>query len=150
MEKQKPKKGLGRGLGALFTEVDDKTSVKTLVNQESSPLGNVVSLKIIDVEPNPDQPRRNFDKDALNALSESIKSHGVVSPILVQKGEIVDVSPCLKHKNCLVGGIVGILLCTQLSFQIGGAVVAVGKDAHTSLIGVVALLHNEKLLKLLV
>lgn len=84
MEKQKPKKGLGRGLGALFTEVDDKTSVKNLTSDNQEIGEKVVSLKIIDVEPNPEQPRRNFDKEALEALSLSIKTHGVVSPILVK------------------------------------------------------------------
>ena len=92
MDKIKSKKGLskglGRGLNALFEDVaEDKTSVKTLVKDEEVPQGTIVSLKIIDVEPNPDQPRRTFDKDALEALSESIKNHGVVSPILVQKGK---------------------------------------------------------------
>ncbi len=86
MEKQKPKKGLGRGLGALFTEVDDKTSVKNLTLEDNNG-EKVVSLKIIDVEPNPEQPRRNFDKDALESLSISIKNHGVVSPILVKSGK---------------------------------------------------------------
>ncbi len=85
MEKQKPKKGLGRGLGALFNEVDDKTSVKNLTSDKEVRGEKVVSLKIIDVEPNPEQPRRNFDKEALEALSLSIKNHGVVSPILVKK-----------------------------------------------------------------
>lgn len=92
MEKSKSKKGLskglGRGLNALFEDVaEDKTSVKTLIKDEEVPQGTVVSLKIIDVEPNPDQPRRTFDKEALEALSNSIKNHGVVSPILVQQGK---------------------------------------------------------------
>jgi ParB family chromosome partitioning protein len=92
VEKNKTKKGLskglGRGLNALFEDVaEDKTSVKTLIEKEENYEGQVVSLKIIDVEPNPNQPRRNFDKDALEALADSIKAHGVVSPILVQKGK---------------------------------------------------------------
>jgi len=92
VEKNKTKKGLskglGRGLTALFEDVpEDKTSVKKLIENEEASGESVVSLKIIDVEPNPNQPRRNFDKDALEALSESIKTHGVVSPILVQKGK---------------------------------------------------------------
>ena len=88
MEKNKTKKGLGKGLNALFEEVkEDKTSVKTLIEKEAPSEGTVRSLRIIDVEPNPNQPRRNFDKDALEALANSIKTHGVVSPILVQKGK---------------------------------------------------------------
>jgi ParB family chromosome partitioning protein len=88
VDKNKAKKGLGKGLNALFEDVkEDKTSVRNLIEKESSSDGSVLSLKIIDVEPNPNQPRRNFDKDALEALSNSIKTHGVVSPILVQKGK---------------------------------------------------------------
>lgn len=84
MEKKK-KTGLGRGLGALFNEVDDKTSVKELINNEEKE--GVVTLKIIDVAPNPSQPRRHFDADKLSSLADSIKEHGVVSPILVKKAE---------------------------------------------------------------
>ncbi len=86
MDKQKAKKGLGRGLGALFTEVEAPQSVsaspKAAENGES-----VVLLKVIDVEPSPNQPRRSFDKEALEALAESVKTHGVVSPILVKAGK---------------------------------------------------------------
>ena len=87
MEKAKQKRGLGKGLGALFTDVEDKTTAVEIIKTEESSKESVVSLKIIDVEPNPDQPRKNFDKEALEALSESIKTHGVVSPILVRKAE---------------------------------------------------------------
>ncbi len=74
------KKGLGKGLGALFeTSNEEIKEIKT----EKKPSGDVLSLKIIDVEPNPDQPRSNFDKEKLQALADSIKTHGVIEPILV-------------------------------------------------------------------
>ncbi len=66
-------KGLGRGLDALFTKVD--------VEKE-----DVVSeAEIETLRPNPYQPRKNFDDQGLQELSESIKQHGVVQPLIVRK-----------------------------------------------------------------
>ena len=75
-------KGLGRGLGALIKE-------NPVVEEVSTPVanGSVTELKIVDVEPNKGQPRKDFDEEALEALSESIKEHGVIQPILVIKSE---------------------------------------------------------------
>ena len=69
-----PKKGLGRGLNSLFDEAPDE--------EESD---NVVSLKINSIEPNKNQPRKQFDKEKLDALTESIKEHGLIQPIIVVK-----------------------------------------------------------------
>lgn len=68
------KKGLGRGLGALIPDYDE--------NVDTS---GAIELKIIDVEPNSEQPRRNFDKEKLDELADSIAAHGVIQPILVVK-----------------------------------------------------------------
>lgn len=67
------KRGLGKGLGALIPENEEKMQ------------NAVVDLKITDVEPNERQPRKAFDDQALTDLSESIKEHGVVQPIIVRK-----------------------------------------------------------------
>lgn len=75
-------KGLGRGLGALIKENPVVEEVSTSVAN-----GSVTELKIVDVEPNKGQPRKDFDEEALEALSESIKEHGVIQPILVIKSE---------------------------------------------------------------
>ena len=66
-------KGLGRGLGAL---IDDFS-----VPEQS---GNVTTLPLQKVEPNPRQPRRVFDEEELQALSESIAAHGIVQPLAVR------------------------------------------------------------------
>ena len=67
------KKGLGKGLDALFAEeIQD---------------GGITELKITDVMPNKNQPREQFDEEALLALSESIKEYGVIQPIIVTKTE---------------------------------------------------------------
>ena len=71
------KKGLGKGLNALISnpQVEEKAPVITG--------DSVITLKLMDVEPNSNQPRKAFDDEALNELSESIKEHGVISPIIV-------------------------------------------------------------------
>ena len=70
--------GLGKGLDALL--------LNNIVEEENIGEGEKVqSLKIIDVEPNREQPRRNFDEEALEELSNSIKEYGVIQPIIVTK-----------------------------------------------------------------
>ena len=64
--------GLGKGLSAIFSENDTEDN------------NEVVTLKISQIEPNRNQPRRSFDEDALEELSQSIKEHGVLQPILVR------------------------------------------------------------------
>ena len=66
------KGGLGKGLDALFGENTLDTD------------GNVSTLRLTDIEPNNDQPRKQFDEDALSELSQSIAQHGVLQPLLVR------------------------------------------------------------------
>ena len=83
--KSKAKKGLGRGLGAFFDDVPVTAPVADVKLQaQPEEQSGVKRLKIRDIEPNPDQPRKNFDKAALEALASSIKEHGVIQPILVK------------------------------------------------------------------
>ncbi len=71
-----PKKGgLGRGIDALFVD----NSVEELEEGKS-----VITLRLSDIEPNKEQPRQIFDDDALWELSESIKEHGVLQPLIVR------------------------------------------------------------------
>ena len=66
------KSGLGRGLDSLFAD-------------NSSEDGKEVStLSISDIEPYKDQPRKDFDAEALAVLADSIREHGVLQPILVR------------------------------------------------------------------
>lgn len=73
------KTGLGKGLEALFVSNIDDEEIK---NNEV-----IEKLKITEVEPNRNQPRKNFDEESLDELSESIKKYGVIQPIIVVKKE---------------------------------------------------------------
>ena len=79
------KKGLGRGLDALLgaNKAEDVISDATYSQNSDS----VVSLKITDVEPNKNQPRKEFDEEKLDELAQSIREHGVITPILVTKSK---------------------------------------------------------------
>jgi len=70
----KKRKALGKGLSALISEDLDKAD-------ESS----IVEINISLIEPNPNQPRKTFDKDKIQELAESIKEHGLIQPIIVKK-----------------------------------------------------------------
>lgn len=74
------KSGLGKGLSALF---DDADTVIDDIISDSVQNDGIKYISLVDIEPNKSQPRKAFDEDKLNALSESIQEHGVVSPVLV-------------------------------------------------------------------
>ena len=70
-------KGLGRGLDAIFSD--------NAIDAGSA--GGVVQLRISDVEPKKDQPRKLFDQSALSELADSIAANGVIQPILVREAD---------------------------------------------------------------
>lgn len=82
------KRGLGKGLDAMIpskiptTNREDK---EASLNKNNPEEGQIVNLKITEVEPNKNQPRKTFDEDALLELTDSIKQHGIITPILVTK-----------------------------------------------------------------
>lgn len=79
----KKKGGLGKGLGALIPDSGaGKLNKEERAGQSS---GSILTLDINKVEPDRKQPRKTFDEDSLVDLSESIKQHGIISPILVRK-----------------------------------------------------------------
>ncbi len=78
-------KGLGRGLEALFGVFDDNNSYENITNKSAKTNNGVLEVDITKVKPNPNQPRKNFDPDALNELASSIKIHGIVQPIVVNQ-----------------------------------------------------------------
>ena len=76
-------KGLGRGLEALFGVYADNDNYKNITNKNES--NGVLEIDINKIKPNPNQPRKNFDQEALNELASSIKIHGIVQPIVLNK-----------------------------------------------------------------
>ena len=76
-------KGLGRGLDSLIPAMDTKPAKKK--DAETLDKGPETLVKITKVEPNREQPRKNFDEDALQELADSIKQFGVLQPLLVQE-----------------------------------------------------------------
>lgn len=71
------KSALGKGLGALIPEVDEE---KLEIDKSG-----ILEVDINYIAPNENQPRKNFDEEKLNALSQSIKENGLIQPILVTK-----------------------------------------------------------------
>ena len=78
-------RGLGKGLEALIPDKSGKeNSIEKSVAASVTSERSDTLVKISKVEPNREQPRKNFDEDALEELAESIKQFGVIQPILVQ------------------------------------------------------------------
>ena len=94
------RKGLGKGINNLIPETDVirstpkkktekkevvKEVVKEVIKEVKVPVPGDTMMKISDIEPNREQPRKNFDKEALQELADSIKQFGIIQPIVVQK-----------------------------------------------------------------
>ena len=83
MNKKTAPHGLGRGLGALLGEIDDVTEKVT--NEEEQASDGVIEVSLSDIDVNREQPRKSFDEAELNELADSIKSVGVIQPIVLAK-----------------------------------------------------------------
>ena len=94
------KKRIGIGINNLIPETDVirstpkkktekkevvKEVVKEVIKEVKVPVPGDTMMKISDIEPNREQPRKNFDKEALQELADSIKQFGIIQPIVVQK-----------------------------------------------------------------
>lgn len=83
---EQKKKALGRGLEELFsTEVLDFDTFESNIMKNAT-TNEIQDIPINEIRPNPYQPRKSFNEEALRELSESIKNHGVFQPIIVKKG----------------------------------------------------------------
>ena len=91
MSKINAKRGLGRGFDTLIpTQMLDDEFDPTA--QQDEKVSKLRELAIRDIVPDPDQPRRQFDEDALNELAASIKEHGILQPIVViAKGSVFQI-----------------------------------------------------------
>ena len=83
------KRGLGKGISSLMSGFDfdsqtDDIITKTIKDDKKDKI-TVVQLDIAHIRPNPNQPRKYFDEEALNGLAESIKSQGIIQPLTVEE-----------------------------------------------------------------
>ena len=81
--------GLGRGLDSLLKVYDEEVEKtpkqeRSITNYEMRQ-GDVQKIDINKIYTNPNQPRKNFDKESLNELAESIRVHGLIQPIIVNE-----------------------------------------------------------------
>lgn len=75
------KKGLGKGMGSLFRDEIQETAAS------DKPGEATLQLKLTQIEPNKKQPRKDFDKEKIDILAESIKEHGLIQPIVVMESK---------------------------------------------------------------
>ena len=83
---EQKKKALGKGLEELFSsEVLDFDTFESNI-METAEENDIEEIPVSEIRPNPYQPRKTFNEEALNELAESIKNYGVFQPIIVKKG----------------------------------------------------------------
>lgn len=82
------KKGLGKGLNALLSVYDEEEEQDENVSRETKPASNgIEGIDISLIYANPNQPRKTFDETALKELATSIKTHGIIQPIVLNRAE---------------------------------------------------------------
>lgn len=106
----KTQKGLGMGLSVLLAETEKEYANNLLSDNAPAQEGDgdkVYELKLTDVHPNPNQPRKVFDEQALKELADSIQKHGVIQPIVVNKdanGYMI-IAGERRYRACKLAGI---------------------------------------------
>lgn len=82
------KKGLGKGLNALLSIYDEEEKEENVSRETNTPQSNgIEGIDINLIYANPNQPRKNFDETALKELASSIKIHGIIQPIVLNKAD---------------------------------------------------------------
>lgn len=79
------KTGLGKGLDALFSSSPLEEEINDISSEEIKDFEKIHQIKITEIEPNKNQPRRTFNDESIDELAESIKKYGVIQPIIVSK-----------------------------------------------------------------
>lgn len=119
------KRGLGKGLDAIFGQVNvSDTDV-------------VTSIDVRDLRPNPYQPRQEFNEDKLQELADSIKEHGIIQPIIVRKSSI--------RGYDIVAGERRFRAAQKVGLQIIPAVIREFTDAQIMEIAIIENLQREDL-----
>lgn len=106
------KSGLGRGLGALLSDIEEESVINSVETSEML-LANIV--------PNVDQPRKQFNDEALSALVESIKTHGVITPLIVTPlpdGKYMIIAGERRYRAATAAGLVSVPVCVRECTQV--------------------------------
>ena len=106
------KRGLGKGISSLMSGFDfdtqtDDIITKTIKDERKDKM-TVVQLDIGHVRPNPNQPRKFFDEEALEGLAESIKSQGIIQPLTVEEiapGEFSIIAGERRYRDAKIAGL---------------------------------------------
>ena len=106
------KGGLGRGLGALLSDIEEESVINSTETSE---------MLLSNIEPNADQPRKQFDDDALAALVASIKTHGVITPLIVtpkDDGKYMIIAGERRYRAANMAGLMSVPVCVREYTQI--------------------------------
>lgn len=106
------KGGLGKGLGALLSDVEEES---VLSSSEAS------EMMLFNIVPNVDQPRKQFDDSALAALTESIKTHGVITPLIVTpmpNGKYMIIAGERRYRAATAAGLASVPVCIRECTQV--------------------------------
>ena len=101
------KGGLGRGLGALLSDIEEESVINSTETSE---------MLLSNIDPNIDQPRKQFNEDALSALVESIKKHGVITPLVVTPkpdGRYMIIAGERRYRAATAAGLVSVPVCVR-------------------------------------
>ena len=106
------KRGLGKGISSLMSGFDfdsqtDDIITKTIKDERKDKM-TVVQLDIRHVRPNPNQPRKYFDEEALQGLADSIKSQGIIQPLTVEEiapGEFSIIAGERRYRAAKIAGL---------------------------------------------
>jgi len=113
------KNALGKGLSALLPNDDEeslsaKSRQKTGISEKAgidgtgNAMGNEIVVSLEKLRPNPSQPRRRFDKAELEELAASIKSHGIIQPVIADKDEEGNLVIVAGERRCRAAALAGL------------------------------------------
>lgn len=104
---QARKGGLGRGLGALLSDIEEESVIGSAETSE---------MLISNIDPNTDQPRKQFDDEALAALVDSIKRHGIITPLIVTPkadGRYMIIAGERRYRAATAAGLISVPVCVR-------------------------------------
>lgn len=87
MAAKQKNRGLGRGLDALFADQASIEKEENAPEEETKTENSIVYIKLNDIKPNENQPRKQFNEEKISELADSILEHGIIQPLVVRKNK---------------------------------------------------------------